>query len=295
MTEPFARVPRSVLEDPGLEISDVAVYSGIACFASANGACYPGVDAIIETLAGKVSRRTVVTSLHRLSSRGHIAIQPRRAGSRKSTNGYILTAFQCATAACATAACATDDILYVQRTTFSSISELDHIEQDQLPELVSLDPDAHLEDTKPKKLVGKKSKPEPLPAEQLAAFHETEAKLKAVADGAGVTWNPPREAKALRDLVTAYSAKLDRLPAVINTFLDLRRGKERFWQGTPPLPSALAARLQQVETNLASRAPQAAPTQRQEETCKHCGKPFQAGRFCMNPACPQYATQEAAV
>ena len=77
----YARVPREVVCDPGLEVLDIRVYCMLA------GAVWQGTTAKIGTrlIAGSIhaSRRLVIDSLRRLEARGHIQKATVRRGERE--------------------------------------------------------------------------------------------------------------------------------------------------------------------------------------------------------------------
>ena len=77
----YARVPREVVCDPGLEVLDIRVYCMLA------GPVWQGTTAKIGTrlIAGSIhaSRRLVIDSLRRLEARGHIQKATVRRGERE--------------------------------------------------------------------------------------------------------------------------------------------------------------------------------------------------------------------
>ena len=77
----YARVPREVVCDPGLEVRDVRVYCMLA------GSMWQGTAARIGTriIARSIqaSRRLVIGSLRRLEKRGHIQKTSVRRGERE--------------------------------------------------------------------------------------------------------------------------------------------------------------------------------------------------------------------
>jgi len=82
----YARIPREVVCDPGLESLDVQVYCMLA------GSVWQGTTAKIGTRliarSAHASRRLVIASLRRLEARGHVQKAVVRRGEREL---YILT------------------------------------------------------------------------------------------------------------------------------------------------------------------------------------------------------------
>lgn len=294
--EKFAIVPRSVLDDTEIEALDIAIYTAIASFADSEGKAYPGLEAIMERC--RVSRMRTISGISRLERQGHLIVdRAGRAGSRRTTNSYTVIVPPHSTPDVRTPRVRIPDVrtpdvpLIVSNSLFSSITEEYQKNKSKKEENISTkycDSEGGMKAEKPRQKKPVKVKPDALPPEELAMYNQIKTDFEAVSSLEEITWDHPREGKSLRDLIKGYASKLDRLPQIVATFLDLRknppRGNDAFWTSKPPLPSALAGILAHVETLAAQRNPP--KPARQEKRCPRCGKLIEnSSGGCLNREC----------
>jgi hypothetical protein len=121
-----------------------------------------------------------------------------------------------------------------------------------------------------------------VPDELLGPYHEAESRLKAAAEGRGITWQYGKEGRALAELVKAYAKRPAELGPLIETWIGLTSSEDRFFGGKPPTPSMLHSLLAQVEVEHGKRRPRASSSALR--ICPVCGGQVpQGGQYC--PTC----------
>ncbi len=270
-TGPVARIPLSILEDASLLKAEAWTFIALYSFADDRGECWPSLDRIASR--AHLTRRCVVDSLRNLESKKLIERTRRfERNSREptSTRYRVLCRESGSLGSESSSLQVGNTIPYVGNGMHlgrepGSPELINELKKDTLSSPLS---------SKSKKAV--KEKPEALSPDQLAAYHAAESRFQDTAKTEGVTWNHPRQGKALRSLVEAYTDRLASLPGIVETFLTLRGGKETFWTKQPPTASALLALLDRVETEAAKRRPPA-PDRKPLPTCPVCRSTYPVG------------------